>query len=266
MEIALITATAMEMRAALAGILPPEEGARLLPLPSRPEGAFLPALRLGDLTLHPLLCGVGLPNAALTLGRLLGKNLPLAGVLNLGLAGSYAPRLAPLGSLVAASEEIWPEYGLARGKTVDAATLGLAMAKRGEQAVFDRIPLDPVLSLRNMGLNGQAARLRGSAVTVAGVSGSLPLAKRLRRLTGGLMENMEGFALALGCLSREGAGLPFAEIRSISNLAGFRPPDGWNMPLALAGLGEAARLLFSPAGTDSRGHPSGWSCHQRTTS
>jgi futalosine hydrolase len=245
-EIALITATAMEMRAALAGVLPPGETPDLPPL-APPGGAFLPALRLEGLTLHPLLCGIGLPNAALALGKLLGKDLPLAGVLNLGLAGSYAPRLAPLGSLVAASEEIWPEYGLARGKTVRAKALGLALAERGGRAVFDRIALDPVLSLRNMGLNGQAAGRRGPAVTVAGVSGSPSLAGRLRRRTGGLMENMEGFALALGCLGQGDEGLPFAEIRSISNLAGLRPPAGWNLPLALDSLGKAARLLFSPA-------------------
>ena len=243
MDIALITATALEMRAALAGILPPDEEAAP-PVLSPAGGTSLPALRLGDITLHPLICGIGLPNAALALGKLLGKGLPPAGVLNLGLAGSYDPLLAPLGSLAAASEEIWPEYGLSRRGGVQAAPPGLALAEQEGRAVFDRIALNPVLSLQAMGLNGLAAERSGPAVTVAGVSGTPSLAKRLHRRTGGLMENMEGFALALGCLKET---IPFAEIRSISNLAGFRPPKGWNLPLALAGLGKAARLLLVPA-------------------
>jgi futalosine hydrolase len=247
LDIALITATAMEMRAALAGILPPDEAARLLPsglsLP-RPGGTLLPALRLGKITLHPLLCGVGLPNAAFALGKFLGKGPRPAGVLNLGLAGSYDPGLAPPGSLVAASEEIWPEYGLIREGGMEA--LGLALAEQAGQPVFDRIALEPVLSLERMGLNGKAVGRQGPAVTVAGVSGSASLAKSLQRRTGGLMENMEGFALALGCLGQGETSLPFVEIRSISNVAGFRPPEGWDMPLALAALGEAARLLLPP--------------------
>jgi futalosine hydrolase len=204
---------------------------------------LLPVLRLGKLSLLPLICGVGLPNAALALGGL--PDGELSGVLNLGLAGSYDPVLAPLGSLVAASEEIWPEYGLVLREGVRAEALGLALAEQDGRPVFDRIALSPVLSLEAMGLNGSLGARPGPAVTVAGVSGSPSRARRLARRTGGLMENMEGFALALGCLSR--GGIPFAEIRSISNLAGLRPPEGWDLPLALAGLGQAARLLLSPA-------------------
>jgi futalosine hydrolase len=249
MDIALITATAMEMRAALAGVPLRDEAESPPSGPPASGGIFLHALRLGSVTLHPLLCGVGIPNAALALGKLLGRGIPLAGVLNLGLAGSYDSGQAPLGSLVAASEEIWPEYGLARRGRVEAGALGLALAEQDGRPVFDRIALDPVRSLQGMGLNGRVAGRRGPAVTVAGVSGSPFLAGRLRQRTGGLTENMEGFALALGCLRQGEAPLPFAEIRCISNLAGRRPPRGWDVPLALAGLGEIVRLLFSPAAT-----------------
>jgi futalosine hydrolase len=282
-NIALITATAMEMRAALAGILPSAERAELngpdepakaersaqagiLPLAKKdapdekdapakaeraaranlppPGGIWLPALRLERITLLPVICGVGPLNAALALGRLADKNP--AGVVNLGLAGSYDLLLAPLGSLLAASEEIWPEYGLVRREKARAEALGLPLAEQNGRPVFDRIALTPVVSLEIMGLDGRVAAKQGPAVTVAGASGAPERARRLQRRTGGLMENMEGFALALGCL---GLKIPFAEIRSISNPAGLRPPQGWDMPLALAGLGGAARLLFpSPPG------------------
>ncbi|MDR2161212.1 MAG: futalosine hydrolase [Desulfovibrio sp.] len=246
---ALVTATAPEMRAVLAGVLAPDWA------PGSPARAALPwaggeslprSLRLGAATLHLLLCGIGPLNAALALGRLLGTGLRLDGILNLGLAGSYDLRKAPLGSLVAATEEIWPEYGVSGRGGVSAEALGLPLAVYEGRPVFDRIALQPVQFLKQMELNAQAADLRGPAVTVAGVPGTPARAGRLRERTGGLMENMEGFPLALGCLCREGETLPFVEIRCISNAAGRRPPGGWDLPGAMAGLAAGARLLLSP--------------------
>jgi futalosine hydrolase len=52
---------------------------------------------------------------------------------------------------------------------------------------------------------------------------------------------MEGFSLALACLQ---AGIPFLELRTISNLVGSRKPEHWKLDDALQALGEKARELF----------------------
>jgi futalosine hydrolase len=54
-----------------------------------------------------------------------------------------------------------------------------------------------------------------------------------RRRTGASIESMEGAAWALACQS---AGVPFAQVRSISNVAGPRDRPAWRIPQALAAL------------------------------
>jgi futalosine hydrolase len=54
---------------------------------------------------------------------------------------------------------------------------------------------------------------------------------------------MEGFALALGAAALS---LPFAEIRSVSNQAGCRPPHTWDFDAAEHALSLAAQDIFEP--------------------
>ena len=270
MDILLVTATAMEMRAVLSGV-------------SAAGGAGGEVFRLGRCRLHPLICGVGPVNAAFALGRRLG----LAGspdarpffsaVLNMGIAGTYDQDRLPVGSVAAASAEIWPEYGLAGAGQVDAVGLGFAQAVYRGGRIVERVELAPQEALGSLGIGWHTPPLDCPAVTVAGCSADPERARSLRERTQGLMENMEGFALALGCLHYEnglgvpgvdgslGIGpsgaktaehvsggeprvlpaLPFVEIRSISNVAGCRPPKGWDMPGALAALSRTAKELFA---------------------
>lgn len=213
-----------------------------------------PALSLPGCTLDLLVCGVGPVASALALGRFLGREacrsgLP-RGILNLGLAGSYDIEAAPLGSLVLATEEVYPEYGVRShpphpedGQEMLPLPLGFPQAEITGRKVFDRFPLAPESALGNIGLNWHSTWRQGASVTVAGVSGTPERARRLAALCGGITENMEGFPLALGAAM---AGIPFVELRAVSNAAGLRPPQGWDMPAALAALGRGTRDLLAP--------------------
>lgn len=108
------------------------------------------------------------------------------------------------------------------------------------RTVWDRVDLAPHADIARMGLNRPAAACAPS-ITVAGVSATPQRAADLRRTYGALTENMEGFALALGCLQ---AGIPFVELRTVSNVVGSRAPEDWKLDEALAALGAAARSLF----------------------
>ncbi len=239
MAILLAAATRMELEAALgwAGLpLPTGEG-RALPvavpgLPGSPGG------------LLALVTGIGPVNAAFCLGLALGQHA-VRGVLNLGLAGSFALERLPLGSLAAAASETWPEFGLRNTAGLDPEGLGFAQFTAAGEPVFGTLGLDPAGAAAAMGLRLPPEWPSARGLTVAGVSGCPSLARERRgHAPGGAdMESMEGFALALGCLR---AGLPFLEVRAISNAVGLRPPEGWNMPLALKGLETAARTLLAP--------------------
>lgn len=213
--------------------------------PGEPEPAAL--VRLPGCELELMLCGVGPVAAALNLGRRLGRERAPRGIVNFGIAGSYDIAAAPPGALVLASEEVFPEFGVwpHRGESGDPVPLPLSFpqAEIFDKKVFTRLTLEPDRALGNMGLNWHSDLPRGTSVSVAGVSGTPQRARHMAALSGGLTENMEGFSLALGAAA---AGIPFAELRAVSNEAGLRPPQGWDMPAALDALGRGTRDLLAP--------------------
>lgn len=194
-----------------------------------------------------LLCvtGVGPVAAALAAGRMLGVHGgALGGIVNCGIAGSYDTAAAPLASLVAASCEALPEYGIRTGAGTDGAGLGFPQLSPGGSPVRDLLPLDPAGAAAAMGLRLPEEALCGPCVTVAGVSGDDARALVLARKYRAVAESMEGFSLGLAAAA---AGLPFLELRTVSNQVGRRPPDAWDLPGALAALGRAVAFLFSGA-------------------
>lgn len=237
MTLVIATATPLEMKAVLAGFN--GRGRICCGLPAQGETCSLP---VNDRDCLLLVTGVGPVNAALSLGRALGAHPGIRGVLNLGVAGTFDILKAPLGCAVLATNEAWPEYGLAGDEGTDPNGIAFPQAQGPEGPVWDRIPIAPERLFDNWRLAAPTTVRAGASVTVAGVSGTAARAATLRKRYGALMENMEGFSLALGCLHH---GLPFAEVRTISNIVGSRAAEDWALDGALAALGTLARELFA---------------------
>lgn len=229
-------ATAKEYKAAFAPLGAP---------PPPPPGETVPWRRDGrDILL--VVTGVGPVAAALTLGSVLGRHgRDCGGVVNCGVAGGFDLARSPLGALVAATAEIFPEYGLRSGEDTDARGIGFPQLRLGATPVFDRLPLDPETAARTMGLALPPAAVRGACVTVAGVTASDERARALAARYEAVAESMEGFAVALAAAF---AGLPFLELRAVSNRVAARPPRDWDLPGALAALSRAVERLFPPRG------------------
>lgn len=227
----------MEMRAAFPDLvrhIPEEHGWIDLDLPNEWPWA--------QLTL--LVTGVGPVNAGIALGRLLGRlqdtQTRSVGVLNIGLAGAFLLEQLPLGCAVVATEEIWPEYGLITHSGCDPRGIGLALGHDQKKPVWDRLRLTPEDHAQRMGLN--ISRLaKAVGLTVAGVSGTPERAEALRKRYACDMENMEGFALAWACRL---SGLPFVQVRVISNLVGSRHAAHWDLSGAKHRLAEITPLLL----------------------
>ena len=248
--ITLVTATVMEMQAVLRGI------GLTAPAPERGESA---TVLWRDTPLHLVCSGIGPLAAAFVMGRLAGEGAlsqtRCRGVISLGIAGTYAQEIAPIGAVVVADSTIWPEYGLLTENGMDAEALGFPLAGKKDDVapppVWDTLPLDPALSFAAMRLTdpvavpqtaGAPVVVTGGSVTVAGVSGTLARAGELAGRYGALIENMESFPLALSAAQW---GLPFVEIRSVSNLVGDRRPEAWNIPASLAALSHVAGVVFA---------------------
>ncbi len=239
MPLALVTATPAEMRAALAvaapGLDAPERGLREARIAGR------------DFLL--VVTGVGPVSAALELGAALAS-VRVGGALNLGLAGSFDLHAAPLGACVAASAEVLAEYGVTGDDGLaDATGFAFPQWEGAGTSVAQRLELDPAGAAARMGLALSPGTPCGPALTVAGVTGSFGRAQALASRHAALTESMEGFALALACLTR---GVPFLEVRTVSNQVGERDRARWRIKQALSGLGELlAGLVSGPRQTGS---------------
>jgi futalosine hydrolase len=83
--------------------------------------------------------------------------------------------------------------------------------------------------------------VRGSILSVNTVTGTASSTEALRRrYPDAVAEGMEGFGVAAAAA---GAGVPFAELRTISNPVGPRDRGAWRIPEALAALATAGRAL-----------------------
>lgn len=226
MSLCLAIATRKEYRALLSPL-----GAPAVP----PDGQPV-SWKRGGREMSLLLTGVGPVAAAATLGRHIGAG-HVTGVVCLGVAGSYDLSQAPLGTPVVANAEVFPEYGLRREDGIEPQALGFPQLTVGGEAVYDRLDLDPRHAAAAMGLCLPTELRQGAFATVSGVTTGVKPHGR----DGLLAENMEGFALALACRL---AGIPFLELRTISNKVGARPPRDWDLSGALTALaGITARLL-----------------------
>jgi futalosine hydrolase len=129
-----------------------------------------------------------------------------------------------VGDLAVATKETLAEMGLVTGAGLgDARDLGL-------HGLIQTIPLDLELTDRL----ARACRVvaeteRGSFLTVVGVSASPEQAAMREKRFSAIAENMEGYALALSALRY---GIKAAQVRGISNRAGHRDKQTWNLDLA----------------------------------
>lgn len=250
-ELLILAATAMEMRAVALGL---ELETAVPQTPSDPSRLA----HVNGRRIRLALTGVGPLAAAFAAGDLSGRGFlspeTCRGLLCLGIAGTYAPGAAPMGSVAVATREVWPEYGIVTAEGVDAKALGFplhgAKADTRPLPVWDSLDLDRA-AFEALELNDPASVPRlpenplvvaGASITVAGVSGTRERAKELSARHAALTENMEGFPLALAARR---AGIPFAEIRAVSNIVGDRSPSAWNIPAALAALARISVLMLA---------------------
>ncbi len=184
------------------------------------EGSLVPA--------HPLevlITGVGMTAAAFALGRRLAADSP-GWVLQAGVAGSLDPAFPP-GAVVQVLSETFADLAVEEsdGSLTDLFALGLAQAdahpfRAGRMwndaaAAFPFLPAVHALTVN---------RVTGSAAGVAALRQRYPY---------GQIETMEGAAAFYACLM---AGVPFAQVRAISNRVEPRNRANWKIQEAIENL------------------------------
>ncbi len=196
--------------------------------PAGPAGSAHPTARgpyqattVGEVTV--LVGGVGPARAAAATGTALAVERADL-VLSAGIGGGFAGRAAP-GELVLADRVVHADLGA------------------GSPAGFlpvDELGFGTVTTVLDAGLVARAAAATGAVVgpvvTVSTVTGTAERATELVAAHRPAAEGMEGAGVLAAA---EAHGVPFLELRAVSNPVGPRDRAGWDVPGALARLGPA---------------------------
>lgn len=193
----------------------------------------------GALAITVAAVGVGAAVAAAGTARLLAlaeaAGTPYTAVVSAGIGGGF-PGRAPVGATVLADRCVAADLG---AESPD-GFLPLDELGLGSSAVAT----DPGLLARlRAALPGA---LVGEVLTVNTVTGTAGSAAALAaRHPRALAEAMEGYGAACAA---DGAGLPFAELRTVSNPIGPRDRAAWRIADAFAALTAAAPALTTALG------------------
>ncbi len=186
---------------------------------------------------HILLCvsGMGKVNAAHGATLLLTQYKPEA-LLVFGIGGAYPSSGARIGDIAIAKEEIAGDEGvLTRDGFKDTQYIGIPLLKTATSTFFSAYPAAESLVKRSLeSLHAHLAAGKntvhvGPFVTLSTCTGTAARARELEERYHGLCENMEGAAAAQVA---ELHGVPWLEVRSISNLVEDRDVTKWNIPQA----------------------------------
>jgi futalosine hydrolase len=196
--------------------------------------AGLPEPRYGNSPIDVYAIGVGPAAAAAGTARLLAlaeaAGRPYRAVVAAGVAGGF-PGRATIGATVLGVRAVAPDLGAQSPDgflSLDELGLGTAV-----------LPADP--ALLTVLANRLPGAIHGDVVTVSMATGTAGTAAALaRRHPAAVAEGMEGYGVATACVLTQ---VPFAELRTISNLIGPRDRTAWRIGEALSALTAAAATL-----------------------
>ncbi len=196
---------------------------------------------LGRVSVALTTSGLGKANAAACLAATTLALGPRAAV-QVGIGGAYLGSFLSNGMVAAASEELQLDLGLRREDGaldgLDALGFAATPARDGRPARFNLIPTHAGLQLvlaERLGL----PLLRFA--TLDAITAGVDRGAALQRAHDVSVESMEGAAAAQVA---DRLGLPFAEVRGVSNLVGERDKRLWDIRSAVHASCRAVRALL----------------------
>ncbi|SCG45547.1 futalosine hydrolase [Micromonospora inositola] len=200
--------------------------------------ALLAGLTEPTVTVVPV--GVGPAVAGAATARLLAlaeaAGRPYRAVVSAGIAGGFAGRVV-VGGTVLATRSVAADLGAESPEGfIPVDELGMPAELLGGGVA---VPADPgLLGALRTALPAAAV---GAVLTVSTVTGTVASTEALAdRHPDAVAEAMEGYGVAVAAAQ---AGLPFAELRTVSNPIGPRDRGAWRMKEAFAALTAAAAAL-----------------------
>ena len=186
----------------------------------------------GKHSVEVLIAGVGLPSTIYHLTRSLQKKTPDL-IIQAGIAGALDQSLN-LGEVVFVQSDFFGDLGVMVGQGFrDLFDLSFVGADEFPWK-SKRLPAPVIAALRELSYKWL------DSVTVNEITTSSARLQHYRSLEAGL-ESMEGAGLHFVGLQE---GLPFLQIRSISNYAGVRDKSQWTIQAAITNLNNALSTVL----------------------
>lgn len=186
--------------------------------------------------------GMGKTNAAHALTALL-ESRPLCGVVGFGVGGAYPGSGLEVSDVALASSCIYGDEGVdAPAGWISTEGIGIPLLEAGGKRRFNTFPLPAErVAAARAALEKEGIRVRtGPFMTLSACSGTTARGEELRARFGAVCEGMEGAALAhVAALY----GVPFLEIRGISNRVEDRDLSAWRLREAASAAAAAVRVV-----------------------
>jgi futalosine hydrolase len=188
--------------------------------------------------------GMGKVNAAHGLTALLERR-EVRGIIGFGVGGAYAGSGLQVGDVALASHSVYGDEGVeAPDGWLSTEGIGIPLLEHDGRPVYNQIALDAArVQSAADALAAAGVHVRvGPFVTVSACSGTAARGAEVAARFGGIVEGMEGAALAhvstlYGC--------PFLEVRAVSNLVEDRDLSRWHLQAAAAAAQRAVRALVA---------------------
>ena len=208
--------------------------------------------RLGDLPVVLSATGIGKVNAAAGLMAAVLATRPRA-VVQVDIGGAYLGSFLSNAMVAGASEELQLDLGLRRAdggwEGLEALGFAATPARDGRSARANLVPT-------HAGLQAALSELVGLPLlrfaTLDAITADIDVGAAMQAAYDVSVESMEGAAAAQVA---DRLGLPFAEVRGVSNLVGERDKRLWDLDGAVEGSCRAVRSLLL-----------GWAEHPATRS
>lgn len=165
-------------------------------------------------------------------------------VVQTGIAGAFVPAEVAVGSVLLASEEVYADVGVMTPEgwlSSEAIGIPLVAEEADRPARFNHFPLDAALVERAGAAGAPLVARTGRFITLSQVTGLRALGDELYARFGALCESMEGAAAAHVCALY---GVPFLELRGVSNLVEDRDRSKWRIKEAAEAAQRATLRLL----------------------
>jgi futalosine hydrolase len=202
-------------------------------------------LPTSKMNIHLAHFGIGKVNTAAGLALAIERFKP-SSVIQFGIGGAYINSFASIGVVMAATHDVHIDSGV---RTLegwqDMARVGFPLLTKNEETFYNVFPTDKPLTQ----LFIDAGLPTGIFATSETITGTFDESTNIQEQFDVSIESMEGAAAAQVCLAMN---VPFAEVRSVSNIVGERDKRNWDIARAVKRVNSVVLETLHAASTSQK--------------